>query len=194
MSNQTRAESDELGGTHGRIAPLSVLLLMGVSGSGKSRIGALLAARLGWAFKDADDIHPMVNLEKMRTGIPLDEADRLPWLRDVASWIDVVRWKGQRAVVACSALKRAYRTVLLGGRPDVHLVYLKADEALVSQRLANRTGHFMPSSLLRTQFEALEEPGPEENPIVVSVVPGPESIMQEIVQQLEARTGREGLG
>jgi len=161
-----------------------IILLMGVSGSGKSTIGALLAERLACEFQDGDRFHPPSNVEKMHRGIPLADADRLPWLEAIAAWIDAARAAGKPAVVACSALKRRYRNILIGKHADVRLVYLKGDEALIAGRMAHRKGHFMPQGLLRSQFEALEEPGPEEKPIIVEIDRSPDEIVEEIVGSL----------
>jgi gluconokinase len=136
------------------IAP-AVIVVMGVSGSGKSTVGALLALRLQWEFEDADWFHPASNVEKMHSGIPLTDEDRAPWLAAVAAWIDKTRAAHQHGVVACSALKRRYRDILIGDRTDVRLVYLKGDETLIARRIATRHEHFMPRSLLHNQFEAL---------------------------------------
>ena len=170
----------------------AVAVVMGVSGSGKSTIGALLAARLHWEYEDADWLHPEANVEKMHNGIPLTDADRVPWLKAVAEWIDHRRRLGERGVVACSALKRRYRDVLIGDRADVRLVYLKGNEALIARRIAARHEHFMPASLLHSQFEALQEPGPEENPIVVSIEPRPSHIVTQIVAALQTETAHVG--
>src|SRR5262245_19151952 len=113
----------------------SVLVVMGVSGSGKTTIGALLADRLGWEFADGDIFHPQANIEKMRGGNPLTDQDRRPWLEAIAAWIDEIRSAGRHAVVACSVLKRRYRTVVIGGRADVRLIYLESDQALIARRL-----------------------------------------------------------
>jgi gluconokinase len=137
----------------------AVLIIMGVSGCGKSTVGALLASSLRWEFEDADWFHPVSNVDKMHSGIALTDADRWPWLRAVAAWIDKARRSGEHGVIACSALKRRYRDVLIGDRADVRLVYLKGDETLIARRIATRHEHFMPRSLLHSQFEALEEPG-----------------------------------
>jgi gluconokinase len=163
----------------------SVMILMGVSGCGKSTVGALLATRLGWEFEDADWFHPAANVDKMRNGTPLTDADRRPWLDAIAVWIDATRHAGGHGVLACSALKRRYRDVLIGARADVRLVYLKGSEELIARRIAARHEHFMPAKLLRSQFDALEEPGPDENPITVSIEPRP----QEIVAQIVAAAG-----
>jgi gluconokinase len=161
-----------------------VVIVMGVSGSGKSTVGALLAARLRWEFEDADWFHPKANIDKMHCGIPLTDEDRWPWLAAVAAWIDKTRCSGGHDVIACSALKRRYRDVLIGGRRDVRLVYLKGDEALIARRIATRHEHFMPPGLLHSQFEALEEPSPDENPIIVSIEPQPREIVTQISSTL----------
>ena len=160
----------------------AVLVVMGVSGSGKTTISTLLADRLGWALADADSFHSAGNLQKMSSGIPLTDEDRWPWLHAIADWIDSTRRAGRHAVIACSALKRSYRDILLDGRPDVRLVYLKADATLIEARMAKRRGHFMPSALLPSQFDALEEPLGDENPIVVSADASTEAIVARIVE------------
>src|SRR5438105_2165796 len=132
---------------------LSVIVVMGVSGAGKSTIAAMLAVRLGWTYEDADWFHPLANVEKMHSGRPLTDEDRWPWLEAVAAWIDATRRAGRHGVIACSALKRAYRDVLIRGRPDVRLVYLKAERNLIARRISLREGHhFMPALLLDSQF------------------------------------------
>ena len=160
------------------------LIVMGVSGSGKSTIGTLLAMRLHWEYEDADWFHPAANIEKMHNGIPLTDADRLPWLKSIAAWIDQSRREGRHSVVACSALKRRYRDILIGDRADVDLVYLKGDEAVIARRIATRHEHFMPPSLLHSQFAALEEPTADEHPIVVSIEPPPREVVAEILTTL----------
>jgi gluconokinase len=162
----------------------AVLIVMGVSGSGKSTVGALLALRLRWEFEDADWFHPAANVEKMHNGVPLTDEDRWPWLGAIAAWIDKARRSGRRGVIACSALKRRYRKVLVGDRANVRLVYLKGDETLIARRIATRHEHFMPRSLLHSQFDALEEPGPDENPIVVSIEPAPREIVAQVLSAL----------
>jgi carbohydrate kinase (thermoresistant glucokinase family) len=162
----------------------AVLIVMGVSGSGKSTVGGLLASKLHWEFEDADWFHPASNIEKMHKGIPLTDDDRFPWLNAVAAWIDATRQSGGYGVLACSALKRRYRDILIGDRNDVRLVYLQGDEALISRRIATRHEHFMPSSLLHSQFEALEEPGPDESPVVVSIEPTPREIVSNVMAVL----------
>ena len=162
----------------------AVVIVMGVSGSGKSTVGALLALHLGWEFEDADWFHPASNIDKMHAGIPLTDEDRWPWLAAIAAWIDQTRHSGRHGVIACSALKRRYRDVLIGDRIDVRLVYLKGDETLIARRIATRHEHFMPRGLLHSQFEALEEPGPDENPVIVSIEPEPREIVAQILSLL----------
>jgi len=165
----------------------SVVILMGVSGSGKSTVGALLAQRLHWEFADADWFHPTSNVDKMHKGIPLTDEDRWPWLDAIAAWIDQIRCGGEHGVVTCSALKRRYRDVLIGDRSDVRLVYLKGDETLIARRIATRHEHFMPPSLLHSQFTALEEPGVDEMPITVSIEPQPRDIVDQVLGALNGR-------
>ena len=165
----------------------SIVIVMGVSGSGKSTVGAVLAERLGWDFADGDAFHSDANLGKMRAGIALTDEDRVPWLRSIAEWIDAKRRARERAVVACSALKRSYRRILVDGRDDVRLVYLEARTDTVSERLRARRGHFMPANLMQSQFDALEEPEPDENAIVVSVDQPPDAIARQVLAALNVR-------
>ena len=161
-----------------------VIVVMGVSGSGKSTIAALLAQRLGWTYEDGDWLHPASNVEKMHRGVALTDEDRWPWLGAIAASIDAFRRAGRGAVIACSALKRAYRDILIGERRDVRLVYLQGDRELVAGRLATRDGHFMPPQLLASQFEALEEPQADERAIVVPIAPHPREVVEAIIAQL----------
>jgi gluconokinase len=163
---------------------LSVVVVMGVSGCGKSTIASMLAHRLNWIYEDGDWFHPQSNVRKMHAGEPLTDEDRWPWLHGIAAWIDASRRVGNHGTVACSALKRAYRDILVGERRDVRIVYLKGERNLIARRLAARDGHFMPPSLLDSQFAALEEPQPDEHPIVVSIVPHPREVVEEIVKRL----------
>ena len=142
---------------------------MGVTGVGKSTVAEALAARLGWPFQEGDALHPASNIDKMRAGVPLNDADRAPWLNAVRHWIDTQLDAGEAGLVTCSALKHAYRDGLVGGRETVRLLYLHANRAVLKARLAHRTGHFMPPSLLESQLATLEEPSPDERPIVVQV-------------------------
>jgi gluconokinase len=157
-----------------------ILVVMGVSGSGKTTIGAMLAGRLGWTYAEADDFHPPANVEKMHNGIPLDDEDRKPWLEAIAEWM---KDQDGPAVVTSSALKRKYRDILRGGRPDLRLVYLDGSRELIGARMAARHGHFFPKQLLDTQFADLEPPDPEENPLIVSIDAPPERVVQEIIDR-----------
>ena len=164
-----------------------IVVVMGVSGSGKSTVAALLAAALGCQFQEGDDLHPRENVEKMRSGTPLTDADRLPWLRKIAEEIDGWRARRECGVLTCSALKRSYRNIIIGDRDDVVLVYLKGSPDLIHRRMAARHEHFMPIALLDSQFETLEETTPDERPIIVDVGGKPPDIAHAIVRQLEAR-------
>ena len=172
----------------------SVLVVMGVSGSGKSTIGTQLALALRWTFEDGDWFHPARNIDKMHAGIPLTDEDRAPWLISIADFIDQARLARDRVVIACSALKRRYRAVIIGNRPDVQLVYLKGDMDLIARRVATRHEHFMPASLLESQFEALEEPGPDEHPIVASIAPRPREIVAQVLAELQMERGQDRVG
>jgi carbohydrate kinase (thermoresistant glucokinase family) len=162
----------------------NVLLVMGVSGSGKSTMGEALARELGWPFRDADSFHPAANVAKMSAGTALTDEDRWPWLAAIAAWIDQQRTSPEHGVVSCSALKRVYRQRLLDGRPDVRLVYLKGEQDLIAGRMARRTDHFMPPSLLQSQFAALEEPGTDERPLVVAIDRSPRRVLERILAEL----------
>ncbi|MBV8095720.1 MAG: gluconokinase [Acetobacteraceae bacterium] len=165
----------------------AVVVVMGVSASGKTTAAALLAMVMRWRFQEGDELHPPANIAKMRQGIPLNDADRQPWLEAIAAVIDRWRAQHQSGVVACSALKRQYRKILIGDRPDVALVYLKGSYDLIERRMAARHEHFMPVKLLESQFATLEEPGPEENSIVVDVAKTPHDVVLEILGCLAAR-------
>jgi carbohydrate kinase (thermoresistant glucokinase family) len=165
-------------------SPVRVVIVMGVSGSGKTTVGALLAGHLDWAFADADDFHDAAQIAKMHGGVPLDDADRMPWLAAIAAQIDRWRNAGQHAVVACSALKRSYRDILIGPRTDVRLVYLRGDRELIGNRLTARTGHFMPAALLESQFGALEEPSADEHAITIDLGPAPAAQVEAIARAI----------
>jgi gluconokinase len=160
-----------------------VIVLMGVSGSGKTTVGVPLAQALGGEFVEGDDYHPPANVAKMRQGIPLDDADRRPWLEalaaEIGNWLDA----GRTVVLACSALKRSYRAILRGGRAGVRFVHLKGNAALLRARLAERRGHYMPASLLDSQLATLEEP---QDAIVVAI----DQPLAEIVARILSALGR----
>jgi gluconokinase len=157
------------------------LIVMGVSGSGKSTIADKLAERLRWSYEDGDKFHPASNVAKMSAGHPLTDEDRWPWLQAIADEIDRICGAGQHAVIACSALKRAYRDILVHGRSDVRIVYLQGAQELIAKRLAARKNHFMPPGLLDSQFKTLEPPDPRENPVTVSIDAPVDAIVDDIV-------------
>ena len=163
---------------------MTIVIVMGVSASGKTTIAEDLAAAEGWTLLEGDSFHPPANVAKMAAGTPLTDEDRWPWLRAIAAAIDAYRARGESAVVACSALRRSYRDILIGDRKDVRLVYLKGSEALIAERIKRRKGHFMPPALLHSQFETLEEPGPDEHPITVEIGGTPEEIAGQIRERL----------
>ena len=139
-----------------------ILIVAGVSGSGKTTVGALIAGRLRWRFADADSFHPEANVAKMRSGVALTDEDRAPWLRAVADWMDARIAAGQSAVITCSALKRAYRDMLLSGRPEATMIFLQVSKDVLARRVATRPGHFFPGKLLDSQLKTLEPPAPDE--------------------------------
>jgi gluconokinase len=157
---------------------------MGVAGSGKSVIGAALANALAVEFVEGDQYHPAENVRRMSAGIPLTDADRALWLRALAARIREAKDAGNGLVVSCSALKRAYRDILRAEARDLRFVFLKGERALIAERLAGRRGHFMPPSLLDSQFAALEEPSPEENAWVCDVRQSPQDIVAALVARL----------
>jgi len=161
-----------------------ILVIMGVSGVGKSAVAHELAARLGWPFEEGDALHPEANVAKMHAGIPLTDVDREPWLERVAAWIDDQRAKKQPGIITCSALKRSYRQIIIGDRPEVRLIYLRGKRDLIAQRLAVRCGHFMPASLLQSQIDALEGPDQSEDPLTVDVDLPASRIAEEIIRLL----------
>ena len=165
-------------------SPVSVVVVMGVSGAGKPTVGNELADRLGWEFIEGDRLHPAENVAKMHSGQPLTDADRGPWLDRIAEQIDDRLARGSCAVVTCSALKRAYRRRIIGARAGVRLVFLAGPSAVIAARIAARRGHFMPPSLLASQFAALEPPQPDENPIAIAVDQPVDRIVEQIVAAL----------
>lgn len=163
-----------------------IIITMGVSGSGKTTIGRCLATVLGWPFYDGDDFHPQANVDKMAQGMPLTDADREPWLQAMHEHIATLIRRGENAVLACSALKRAYRRQIVGTLKQVHFVYLRGSFDLIQSRLAARQGHFMPSDLLASQFDTLEEP---EHAVTVDVTYTPAEIVEHIRQALALPRG-----
>jgi gluconokinase len=168
-----------------------IIIVAGVSGSGKSTVGALLAGRLGWPFIDGDLLHPPANIAKMQHGEPLTDEDRLPWLRAVGQYMDEQIAAGGSALVACSALKRSYRDLLLAGRPDARIAFLQIGEEVVAQRLAARHGHFFNPRLIDSQFADLELPRPDETGVVVVPIGDrAEATADEIIRRLAVRAPR----
>ncbi len=165
-----------------------VLIVMGVSGCGKTTIGRLLAARLGWRFHDADDYHGPGNVEKMQRGQPLTDDDRAPWLDSLRQRvIEPSLHAGEPAILACSALKASYLDRLGANEPGVGVIFLQGDYALIRERMERRSGHFMSAAMLASQFSDLEEP---TDALVVDVSPAPESIVDEIVEALSLNQDR----
>ncbi len=165
-----------------------IVVVMGVSGCGKTTVSALLAAKLGWRYREGDDLHPPANVEKMRGGTPLTDADRLPWLHKIAAEITGWQAGGEQGVLTCSALKRSYRDIIIGDRPEVALVYLRGSHDLIARRMAARHEHFMPTALLASQFATLQEPTSDERPIVIDVDGPPGEIADRIVRELQFRS------
>ena len=163
---------------------LVVLVLMGVSGSGKSTVGLELQRVLHWPFEEGDDLHPPANVEKMRSGTPLSDADRLPWLQAIARWIDQRLAAHEPGIITCSNLKRAYRQITIGGRHGVRLVYLRGGEQEIQGRIIRREHPYMPPMLLHSQFEALEEPEEDEHPITVTAHSSIAETVTELLQRL----------
>ena len=170
------------------------LIVMGVSGSGKTTVASKLAERLHWTFEDGDRFHPKSNVEKMSAGQPLTDEDRWPWLNAIADEIERVCKARGHVVVACSALKRTYRDVLLRGRDDVRIVFLNGTQQLIAHRLSLRKDHFMPPGLLDSQFRTLEPPGLDENAIDVSIDATVDAIVDDIVSKLEASSAGQHSG
>ena len=164
--------------------PPVVLVLMGVSGCGKTTIAKLLVDELGWTFKEGDDLHPPANVEKMHAGHPLNDEDRAPWLERVAQWIDQQLDAGRSALITCSALKRRYRDAINRRGKDVVFVYLQGSKKTIADRLADRQGHFMPATLLDSQFADLQEPAEDEPVLRVDIRPKPEVQARQIINAL----------
>lgn len=168
----------------------TAIVIMGVTGAGKSTIGSLLSERLNRPLVEGDSLHPPANIAKMSQGIPLNDDDRLPWLKAIAARIDAARRGGQPIVVTCSALKRSYRAILADGRGDVGFVYLKGSKDLIAGRLAARKGHFMPPQLLDSQMAALQEPDADEPSMVIAIEAPPDDMVRTIVSTFETQLSR----
>jgi len=166
------------------LSAVDALIVMGVAGSGKTTVAQALAGRIGWIFQDGDAFHPASNVEKMRAGRPLTDDDRWPWLRAIAAEVDRTRAAGEHTIIACSALKRVYRNILIGQRTGVRLIYLRGSRELILQRLRGRRGHFMPPQLLDSQLATLEAPDADENAIVVDVEASVDAIVDAVIRQL----------
>lgn len=165
-------------------APPTVLVVMGVSGTGKSTVAELLSERLGWPMEEGDDLHPEANVAKMEQGVPLTDEDRWPWLDRVAGWIDDRSRAGEPGIITCSALRRAYRDRLR--RPNVSFVFLSGSREVISRRMAARSGHFMPLSLLDSQLATLEPPGPDEQVITVHLGSTPDEEVGQVLTALSS--------
>lgn len=171
-----------------------IVVVMGVSGSGKTTVGTALATSLGWEFLDGDDLHPPANVAKMAAGVPLTDDDRGPWLDAIGRWIDVRRSSGAGAVVACSALRRAYRDLLSRGRPDVAFCHLAVDADNLRDRLAQRRGHYLPASLLASQLATLEPLDDDESGVTVSAEGAPAAVLAEALDALGLAGGEGSVG
>ncbi|RBY89344.1 gluconokinase [Blastococcus sp. TF02A-30] len=169
--------------------PTTTIVVMGVSGSGKSTVASGLVERLGWEFAEGDEFHPKANVEKMAAGHPLDDEDRWPWLRKLAGWIGEHEQAGRSVVVTCSALKRSYRDLLREGNPSVWFAHVTVDPDLLRERLRRRAGHYMPASLLDSQLATLEPLQPDEPGAAVSGAGAPDQVLDELLAVLEAERG-----
>jgi gluconokinase len=169
----------------------SAVVVMGVSGSGKTTVAELLAKELGWPFMEGDRLHPPANVEKMRQGIPLTDGDRVPWLNRIGEELKCWAAEGKSGVMTCSALKRAYRDRIRSARPDVRFVYLKGSETLIGARVAARHHEYMPASLLRSQFDTLEEPAPDERVVTVDAGGNPDTEVAAVIAALHLSPSRQ---
>ncbi len=167
----------------------TTIVVMGVSGSGKSTVAAGLVERLGWEFAEGDEFHPPENVEKMRAGHALDDEDRWPWLRRLADWIGEHERAGRSVVVTCSALKRSYRDLLRDGHPSVWFAHVAADRELLRDRLQHRAGHYMPASLLDSQLETLEPLQEDEPGARISGAGSPADVVTTLLSALSSERG-----
>ena len=168
-------------------ARIAVIIMGGVAGSGKSTVGAALARELGWVYAEADEFHPQANIDKMSAGHPLTDADRAPWLAKIAAYADDIVARGSHAVVSCSALKRAYRQVLVGSHGDaVRIVILNGEESAIAARLQSRHDHFMPPELLASQMATLEVPKDPADALVVPIGGGIAEVVERVAVALHA--------
>jgi gluconokinase/shikimate kinase len=161
-----------------------VIVLMGVSGCGKTTVAAIMSGRLNWPFEEGDALHPQANVDKMHAGHPLTDEDRWPWLEKVAHWVETTLDSGQNGIITCSALKRSYRDLINRRGHDIEFVYLHGTKEMIAPRLAARHGHYMPPSLLDSQFATLEEPTPDEPAIRVDIGPAATAIAATIIERL----------
>jgi gluconokinase len=166
------------------VSASTTVIVMGVSGSGKTTVAQGIVAARGWRYAEGDDFHPDVNVAKMRSGHPLVDADRWPWLRTIAAWIGEREAEGTSAVVTCSALKRAYRDLLADGHPSVVFCQLMVPDTVLAQRLAERRGHYMPASLLHSQLDTLEDLQPDERGFTVPIQGGPDQVLADVLRHL----------
>jgi gluconokinase len=169
--------------------PVVSVVVMGVTGSGKTTVATEVARRLGWEFTEGDDHHPPANVEKMRAGTPLDDDDRRPWLRELAAWIGAHEAEGRSCVLTCSALKRRYRDLLRDGHPSVWFAHVSGPQELITERVTARQGHYMPPSLVPSQFATLEPLGDDEPGRLVPASGSPEQVVDELLADLQRDRG-----
>lgn len=163
------------------------VVVMGVAGGGKSTVGGLLAERLGGAYVEGDELHPRANIDKMAAGVPLDDADRAPWLRLVGERLAAAGGRGETVALGCSALKRSYRDLIRAAAPDTLFVHLHGSRELLAERMADRPGHFMPAALLDSQLETLEPLGDDEAGAVFDIADAPEDIAAAAAEWVSAQ-------